>query len=85
MNQKPNTRKAGCIAGTIGLILGLVLGFLFDSLTEAATGNRVRRGFATDVRSALIKAFIGGVFGLVGGKPLGEYLGKRTDDQDDFD
>ena len=81
MGQKQTGRSSGCVLGTIGLILGFLVGFAFDALLEAATGIVVRRGFATDMRAALIKAFIGGIAGLIAGQLLGEYLSKPRDNE----
>ena len=80
MNPNDNGRNAGCIYGMIGLVLGLVIGFLFDAIWESTTGEVVRRGFSTDTRAALLKAFIGGVIGLVGGQLVGRYLARKRDD-----
>ena len=82
MNQEDKARIWGCIVGAIGLILGFIVGFLFDPLMEEATGIIVRRGFTTDMKAGLLKAFIGGAIGLVGGWFLGAYLGKGKDDKE---
>jgi hypothetical protein len=76
MDSSQEARKAGCLLGTIGLIAGLLIGFLFDAMMEPVTG-RVRRGFGTDLGAAMIKAYVGGVIGLVGGQLLAMYLNRR--------
>jgi hypothetical protein len=61
----------------LGLLLGLILRLCWDAALEGLTGDVVRRGFGTDLRNALCKAFFGAAVGLVGGRLLGTYVARR--------
>src|SRR5262245_57240164 len=79
MKSEDESRKGGCLFGTIGLVLGFVAGFFFDAVIDPSA----RHGFGTDMRNALIKAFVGGVAGLVGGQFLGAYLSGKKGEYND--